>query len=70
MSFKLNSFYGRETTNLEFKEFCIKDNKNNLINQETIMDMIEKDYIDKSFNYLIQYNLKEYIKCLIPKYLT
>jgi hypothetical protein len=28
---KLNSFYGRETSNLEFKEFCLKYNKNDLL---------------------------------------
>ena len=68
--YKLHSFFGSETTQLEFKEFCLKINKNELINNEKIITMIENDTIDECLQYLIQYNLKEYINCLIPKYLT
>jgi hypothetical protein len=68
--FKLNSFYGRETTNLEFKEFCLKYNKNELLTKDLIIDMIENNYIHESIQFLIKYNLKEYIKYLIPKYTT
>lgn len=68
---KLNSFYGRETSNLEFKEFCLKYNKNELLTKDLIIDMIEKNYIHHdSIQFLIRYNLKEYIKYLIPKYTT
>jgi hypothetical protein len=68
--YKLHSFFGSETTDLEFKEFCLKINKNELINNEKIINMIENDSIDECLQYLIQYNLKEYINCLVPKYLT
>lgn len=68
--FKLNSFYGRETSNLEFKEFCLKYNKNELLTKDLIIQMIEQNYIDECVPYLIKYNLKEYIKYLIPKYTT
>ena len=59
--YKLHSFFGSETTHLEFKEFCLKINKNELINNEKIITMIENNIIDECLQYLIQYNLKEYI---------
>lgn len=70
MGLKLNSFYGRESENLEFKEFCIKYNKNNLLSKELIIDIIENNYWHENINHLVKYNIKEYIEYLLPKYIT
>ena len=68
--YTLGTFYGKETVNMEFKEFCLRLSPSVIMNTNDILYMIHAGKWSDKMTYLIENNLKNYFDYMFPKYLA
>ena len=68
--YTLGTFYGKETVNIEFKEFCLRLSPRVIMNTNDILDTIHTGKWSDKITYLIENNLKNYFDYMFPKYLA
>ena len=68
--YTLGTFYGKETVNIEFKEFCLRLSPSVIMNTNDILYMIHTGKWSDKMTYLIENNLKNYFEFMFPKYLA
>ena len=65
----LGSFLNhKETINIEFKEFCLKESIYNLLTKQQLQSLIYDSCFPKKFNDLIIYNIYKYLDIYLAKY--
>ncbi len=57
-----------ESMNIEYKEFCFKENISHYFTKQQISDLCRKSIIPRKFNQIVIFNLCKYIDVYIPKY--
>lgn len=58
-----------ESMNIEYKEFCFKENISHYFTKQQISDLCRKSVIPRKFNQIVLFNLCRYIDVYIPKYM-
>jgi hypothetical protein len=58
-----------ESMNIEYKEFCFKENVSNYFTKQQISRLCRFGIIPRKFNSMVLYNLRKYIDVYIPKYM-
>ena len=70
-SLVLGTFLGqKESMNMEYKEFCMKDYVYNFFSSKQIHLLLHKCIFPKKFNDIILYNIHRYMEIYIPKYMS
>ena len=64
------SLEDRESINVEFKEFCLKESVYNLLNKRQLRSLIYDSCFPKRFNDLILFNIYKYLEVYLAKYVS
>lgn len=70
MTMILGYFFGKESINFEFKEFCLQINITQFYDEKEIYDIIQHGKLTNKYNSLIYQSIQQYFINTIPKYLT